>query len=79
MVLPGSMWEWLSSLFVARRAREFELPPFGSPSRPLAPATVADASYGRLYATQPSVRICVDFLARNVAQLGLHLYRRTRR
>ena len=70
------MWQWLSSLFVARPAREFEYEiPVASPSRPLLP-TVADYGYGRLYETQPSVRICVDFLARNVAQLGLHLYRR---
>jgi HK97 family phage portal protein len=32
--------------------------------------------YQTLYRTQPNVRVCVDFLARNVAQLGLHLYRR---
>ena len=33
-------------------------------------------SYAALYRTQPNVRTCVDFLARNVAQLGLHVYRR---
>lgn len=32
--------------------------------------------YATLYRTQPNVRTCVDFLARNVAQLGLHVYRR---
>jgi len=32
--------------------------------------------YGALYRTQPSVRMVVDFLARNIAQLGLHVYRR---
>lgn len=32
--------------------------------------------YPTLYRTQPNIRICVDFLARNVAQLGLHTYRR---
>jgi len=31
--------------------------------------------YATLYKVQPNVRTCVDFLARNVAQLGLHLYR----
>ena len=30
--------------------------------------------YNILYKEQPNVRTCVDFLARNVAQLGLHLY-----
>ncbi len=33
-------------------------------------------AYGEIYRTQPNVRICVDFLARNVAQLGLHVFRR---
>lgn len=33
-------------------------------------------SYARVYETQPNVRICVDFIARNVAQLGLHVFRR---
>ncbi len=32
--------------------------------------------YATLYRTQPNVRTCVDFLARNIAQLGLHTYRR---
>jgi len=32
--------------------------------------------YAALYRMQPNVRTCVDFLARNVAQLGLHSYRR---
>jgi HK97 family phage portal protein len=33
-------------------------------------------SYAQLYEQQPNVRTCVDFLARNVAQLGLHTFRR---
>jgi HK97 family phage portal protein len=33
-------------------------------------------TYGDIYRTQPNVRTCVDFLARNVAQLGVHVYRR---
>lgn len=32
--------------------------------------------YAAIYRTQPNVRTCVDFLARNIAQLGLHVYRR---
>lgn len=32
--------------------------------------------YYLLYKLQPNVRVCVDFLARNVAQLALHQYRR---
>lgn len=33
-------------------------------------------TYFQLYKTQPNVRICVDFLARNIAQLGLKTFRR---
>ena len=33
-------------------------------------------TYSRLYREQPNVRTCVDFLARNIAQLGLHVFRR---
>jgi len=36
-------------------------------------------TYSRLYREQPNVRTCVDFLARNVAQLGLHVFRRMAR
>jgi len=32
--------------------------------------------YAALYRLQPNVRVCVDFLARNIAQLGLHTFRR---
>jgi len=32
--------------------------------------------YATLYRTQPNVRTCVEFLARNIAQLGLHVYER---
>ena len=32
--------------------------------------------YSVLYRTQPNVRTCVDFLARNIAHLGKHVYRR---
>ena len=32
--------------------------------------------YATLYRQQPNVRTCVDFLARNIAQLGLHVFRR---
>ncbi len=32
--------------------------------------------YATLYRMQPNVRTCVDFLARNIAQLGLHVFRR---
>ncbi len=33
-------------------------------------------TYAELYSQQPNIRTCVDFLARNIAQLGLHVYRR---
>ena len=32
--------------------------------------------YAQLYRTQPEVRVCVEFLARNIAQLGLHCFER---
>jgi HK97 family phage portal protein len=32
--------------------------------------------YAALYKLQPNIRTCVDFLARNIAQLGLHIFRR---
>jgi len=32
--------------------------------------------YATIYKTQPNVRTCVDFLARNIAQLGLHVFQR---
>lgn len=34
------------------------------------------ADYGTIYRTQPNVRTVVDFIARNIAQLGLHVFRR---
>lgn len=33
-------------------------------------------AYKHLYATQPNIRTCVDFLSRNLAHLGLHVFRR---
>jgi len=37
----------------------------------------ANQAYAEIYRTQPNVRICVDFLARNVAHLAPLVYRRT--
>jgi HK97 family phage portal protein len=34
------------------------------------------SAYATIYATQPNVRVCVDFLARNIAQIGYHIFRR---
>jgi HK97 family phage portal protein len=34
------------------------------------------ATYANIYANQPAVRTVIDFLARNIAQLGLHVFRR---
>jgi len=34
------------------------------------------ATYAQIFATQPNVRTCVEFLGRNLAQLGLHVFRR---
>ena len=40
------------------------------------PGAGASASYGAIYRSQPHVRTVVDFLASQMAQLGLHVYRR---
>jgi HK97 family phage portal protein len=34
------------------------------------------ATYAYIYRTQPNVRKVIDFIARNIAQVGLHAYRR---
>jgi HK97 family phage portal protein len=34
------------------------------------------STYAAMYAAQPNVRTCVDFLSRNMAQIGLHGFRR---
>lgn len=34
------------------------------------------ANYLNFYTSQPNVRTCVEFLARNIAQLGIHVFRR---
>jgi HK97 family phage portal protein len=33
-------------------------------------------AFGQIYATQPNIRTCADFLARGIADCGLHWYRR---
>jgi HK97 family phage portal protein len=33
-------------------------------------------TYADLYRREPAVRTCIDFLARNIAQVGVHLFRR---
>jgi len=38
--------------------------------------TMSPYTYAMLYRTQPNVRTVVDFLARNLGQIGLHAYRR---
>lgn len=40
------------------------------------PLEVGPGDYSTIWRTQPNVRLVVDFLARNIAQLGLHLYRK---
>lgn len=57
-----------------RRNQAFWTPTDVGGSISLANAT--SATYSTIYETQPNVRICVDFIARNIAQLGLHVYRR---
>lgn len=38
--------------------------------------TQSNATYAAIFRTQPSVRTVVSFLARNIADLGLHVFRR---
>lgn len=42
----------------------------------IASGTLA-GDYAAIYRTQPAVRVCVDFLGRNLAQIGFHVYQRT--
>jgi len=49
---------------------------YGSSTYPWGGGAYSNLQFGRIYATQPNVRTCVDFLARNIAQLGLHVFRR---
>lgn len=51
------------------------VPSWGSPSHSLNFYGLNQA-YADIYRTQPNVRICIDFLARNIAQLSPHVYRR---
>ena len=46
------------------------------PSYPSALSTAMPATYAALFRTQPSVRTVVTFLARNIADLNVHVYRR---
>jgi HK97 family phage portal protein len=38
--------------------------------------TAALTVYGQIYSTQPAVRTVVEFIARNIAELNLHVFRR---
>ncbi len=57
---------------VTARQRGF----FSSASAPQLGLYDHSQSYFHIYKTQPNVRICVDFLARNIAHLGKPVYRR---
>lgn len=48
----------------------------GLETRPYRYRDFQSEQYGLMYATDPNLRIPIDFLAGNVAQLGLHVYRR---
>src|SRR5262245_66104 len=51
-------------------------PSLSSASSPYALRSGLCEAYADIYATQPNVRICVDFLSRGIAQIKLHVYRR---
>lgn len=48
----------------------------GATSRGLRLYDTFNYAYATLYRMQPNIRTCVDFLSRNIAQLGLHVFRR---
>jgi HK97 family phage portal protein len=45
-------------------------------TRPSVFDSMSAQTYAAIYRTQPNIRTVVDFLARNIAQLGLHVFRR---
>lgn len=48
-----------------------------SAAMPLSGVWLSDLDrYAAIYRTQPAVRTCIDFLARNMAQLPFHIFRR---
>ena len=50
-----------------------------APAAPVTPSAFDEQSaetYYQIYRTQPNVRTVVDFVARNIAQLGIHIFRR---
>jgi HK97 family phage portal protein len=56
---------------------------FGEPTpnvatvgRPSSWDSMSASTYGSIYRTQPNVRTVVEFLGRNIAQIGLHVFRR---
>ena len=59
----------------AGTVRGLSRPTYRTPQRILLSQSYA-ADYAELWRTQPAVRTVVTFLARNIAQLGLPLYRR---
>src|SRR5262249_29410649 len=61
---------------VVRGSEPRPQPPFGSPVTSYTQPAWQQWMVAQLYATQINVRKCVDFLARNAAQVGLHAFRR---
>lgn len=62
--------------FGAVQAVERRTPWFSSSEGTIGLYGATSQTYAAIYRTQPNVRTVVDFLARNVAQLGLHAFRR---
>lgn len=62
----------------ARRVTTYPLiaTPPANPAVREAWETMQSAQYGYIFKTQPAVRKVVSYVSQNVAQLGLHLYRR---
>jgi HK97 family phage portal protein len=72
----GALGRSLSSWFFGVRVDSVTVPAavWGTPDAAFCGGPYAGA-YASLYRTQPAVRTVLDFLAENIAQLGLHAYR----
>ena len=67
--------EWWTALLDRLRGRSTDRPPLPSPGV-YWPGSGPSATYATIYRTQPHVRTVVDFLAQQLGQLGIHVFRR---
>jgi HK97 family phage portal protein len=71
----GGWWsEWWDALVDRLRGRSLAPPPTAVGG--YWPTLESGAHYAALYRTQPHVRTVIDFLSQQIAQLGIHVFRR---